>query len=81
LPNVSIFINGDEYVLTPEDYASKATSLGQTQCIAGFIAMELPLANTVILGDTFLKTYYTIFDMATNQFQLLKTIKLFILIY
>jgi len=67
LPNVTITISGDEYVLTPNDYVLKASLFGYTQCLSGFMAMELPWPNTVILGDVFLKTYYTLFDVTHNQ--------------
>lgn len=67
LPNVTITISGDEYVLTPEDYVFQATVLGHTQCMAGFMGMDLPWPDTVILGDAFLKKYYTLFDMSHKQ--------------
>ena len=67
LPNITVNISGDEYVLTPNDYVMKVTLLGTSQCLSGFMAMELPLKDTVILGDVFLKTYYTVFDMSHKQ--------------
>ena len=67
LPNVTVTISGDEYVLTPNDYVLKAGLFGYTQCLSGFMAMELPWPNTVILGDVFLKTYYTLFDVTHKQ--------------
>jgi len=46
----------------------KVTLLGVSQCMSGFMGMAMPpqLKDAVILGDVFLKTYYTLFDM-TNQ--------------
>lgn len=67
LPNVTITISGDEYVLTPNDYVLKVELFGYKQCMAGFMGMDLPWPDTVILGDVFLKTYYTLFDMTHNQ--------------
>jgi hypothetical protein len=67
LPNVTIRIGGDDYVLTSNEYVLKATALGVTQCVLGFMAMDLPIPNSVILGDSFLKTYYTVFDMTHKQ--------------
>lgn len=67
LPNVSVNINGNEYVLTPDDYVLKVSVLSYTQCQVGFMPMELPWPNTVILGDVFLKTYYTHFDITHQQ--------------
>jgi hypothetical protein len=63
LPNVTLNIGGDDYVLTPNDYVLQAGLLGHTQCLSGFLPMDLPWPDTVILGDVFLKTYYTLFDM------------------
>jgi cathepsin D len=68
LPNITINIGGDAYILTPRDYVMKVTVLGVSQCMSGFMGMAMPpqLKDAVILGDVFLKTYYTLFDM-TNQ--------------
>ncbi len=67
LPNITITISGDDYVLTPADYVIKVTLFGKTQCLGGFMAMDLPWPDTVILGDVFLKTYYTMFDMTHEK--------------
>jgi len=67
LPNITITISGDDYVLTPDDYVFKASLLGQSQCLSGFMGMDLPWPDTVILGDAFLKSYYTLFDMTHKQ--------------
>ncbi len=67
LPEVSISIGDENYILRPEDYILKAGLFGYVQCVSGFMAMDLPLKDTVILGDVFLKTYYTVFDMNHKQ--------------
>jgi len=72
LPDVVINIDGDDYVLTPNDYVLKAGMFGYTQCLSGFMAMDLPWPDTVILGDVFLKTYYTLFDMTHQKIGLAK---------
>jgi len=72
LPNVTVTISGDEYVLTPEDYVIKVTLFGNTECLCGFMAMDLPWPDTVILGDVFLKTYYTMFDMTHQKVAIAK---------
>jgi len=67
LPNITVTIGGEDYILTPNDYVLKAGMFGYVQCLSGFMAMDLPLNDTVILGDVFLKTYYTVFDMTHKQ--------------
>lgn len=69
LPNITINISGDAYVLTPQDYVMKVTVLGISQCMSGFMGMSMPpqLKDAVILGDVFLKTYYTLFDMSHQR--------------
>jgi len=67
LPNVIVNISGRDYTLTPSDYVLKAGLFGVEQCLSGFMAMDLPLKDSIILGDVFLKTYYTVFDMTHKQ--------------
>mmetsp|Transcript_14199 Transcript_14199/g.26787 ORF Transcript_14199/g.26787 Transcript_14199/m.26787 type:complete len:370 (+) Transcript_14199:59-1168(+) len=69
LKNANITIGGVNYVLTPSDYVLKVTSGGQTQCQNGFQGMSVPsqLSNALILGDLFISTYYTHFDVAGNR--------------
>ncbi len=66
LPNVQVKIGSSVFELTPNDYVLKVTALGQTECLSGFMAMDLPIDGAVILGDVFLKAYYTEFDI-TNK--------------
>jgi len=61
LPVLAFRLKGRDFTLTPEDYM-----IGSTMGL-----MELP-ANSgqidlFILGDTFIKSYYTVFDMESNQ--------------
>ena len=67
LPNVVVNISGKEYTLTPNEYVLKAGLFGVEQCLSGFMGMDLPFKDSVILGDVFLKTYYTVFDMTHKQ--------------
>ena len=75
LPNITIYISGDAYVLTPQDYVMKVTVLGYSQCLSGFMGMDMPpqLKDSIILGDIFLKTYYTLFDMTHQQVALARS--------
>jgi len=68
LPDVTVSIGGDSYVLKSKDYVLQVSALGQSQCLSGFMAMDgLPWNDTIILGDVFLKTYYTVFDITHTR--------------
>lgn len=69
LPTVTITINGNAYALAPVDYVLEITSGGQNQCINGFMGTSFPpqLANTLILGDLFIRKFYTLFDFGNSQ--------------
>lgn len=68
LPNISFFIDNVEYELTPADYVLQMGSLGKQECILAIMGANLP-ANFpyFILGDVFMRKYYSYFDKNTNQ--------------
>jgi len=68
--NVEFIINGNTFVLTPEDYVLKITSDGETECLSGFEGINLDLPDNevlYILGDVFIATYTTVFDWDNLQ--------------
>jgi phytepsin len=69
LPNINIVIGGTTFTLTPSDYILQVSAGGESQCISGFIGMDLPpqLGPTWILGDVFIRAYYTIFDYGNSR--------------
>lgn len=40
LPDVTVNLLGKKFVLTPEEYVLKVTTLGQTECVSGFMGIE-----------------------------------------
>jgi len=69
LPILTFVINGDQYNLTGNDYILKVQEGSQTTCIVGILGLDLPpsLGEAFIIGDAFIKTYYTHFDVAGSR--------------
>jgi len=69
LPTITFQLGGVAYKLTPAEYVVEVTLLGQTQCLTGFIGIDIPApyGPLWILGDTFIRTYYTVFDFAGQR--------------
>lgn len=69
LPTVTITLGGIAYTLAGKDYVLQITSGTQSQCINGWQGEDFSgeLANTLILGDLFIRKYYTLFDFGNKQ--------------
>lgn len=65
LPTFEVKFGSDNYVLKAEDYILQVQEGAKTVCIVGLIGLDLPpqLGEAFILGDSFIKTYYTHFDV------------------
>lgn len=66
-PNVYFKMNGIKYKLEPEDYILKTKIGGVTVCQNGIISAPYGLENMVILGDQFIRVYYTHFDFGNDR--------------
>lgn len=69
LPNLTVKIDGTSYVIPPQNYILQVTMFQQTQCVVGIMSLNFPpsFGKTMILGDIFIKTYYTHFDVANKK--------------
>ncbi|XP_035885423.1 pepsin A isoform X1 [Phyllostomus discolor] len=65
LPDIVFTINGIQYPLPPSAYILQS----EQSCVSGFQGMNLPTASGElwILGDVFIRQYFTVFDRGNNQ--------------
>jgi hypothetical protein len=65
LPDFTFTVGGQDYVLTAKDYLIPDGDM----CLLGMIGLDVPRPNGPlwIMGDIFMRKYYTVFDVANER--------------
>lgn len=70
LPDLTLNFNGYNFTITPHDYTLEVSG----SCISAFTPMDFPepVGPLAIIGDAFLRKYYSIYDIGHNAVGLAK---------
>ncbi|KAI8384312.1 aspartic peptidase domain-containing protein [Radiomyces spectabilis] len=67
LPELTLTINGVNLWLTPDKYIMHSDDMMRTMCLSGIAGQTIGRRDTWILGDVFMKQYYTVFDLGNRR--------------
>lgn len=68
LPEIAFYIDNIEYKMLPRDYVLKVTQGNDTQCVMAIMGQDFPAGfNYFILGDSFMRKFYSYFDKNNNR--------------
>ncbi|KAJ5722606.1 hypothetical protein N7488_000641 [Penicillium malachiteum] len=70
LPDLTFTLSGHDFTITPYDYILEV----QGSCISTFMGMDMPepVGPLAILGDAFLRKYYSVYDLGKGTVGLAK---------
>jgi len=71
LPDLTFTLTGHNFTIGPYDYILEV----QGSCISSFMGMDFPepVGPLAILGDAFLRKWYSVYDLGTNSVGLAKS--------
>lgn len=72
LPDLTFNFNGHNFTITPYDYTLEVSG----SCISAFTPMDFPepVGPLAIIGDAFLRRYYSIYDLGKDRVGLAKAV-------
>lgn len=68
VPSVSFNWGGQDWPITSDNFNMGETTKGSGQCVGAIAAQDLGLGSNVwLLGDSFMKNVYSVFDFGSNS--------------
>jgi saccharopepsin len=67
LPDITLYFAGRPFKMTAYDYVLQVGASDQQSCVSGFIGLDIPSGPLWIVGDVFLRKFYTVYDLGNAR--------------